>query len=91
MIFFKILTIAILCYTKLGGCQAAKPKSVWFKDFFNYNIKVDYTSCDQSSYSNHEDDGWMEDDEDYQSGSGYGEDVNDDENDVEKCLRYCFN
>ena len=84
MTFVKILIISLLCYTKWIDCQSAKPETVWFKDFFNYNIKVDYSTCEHSFYSD-------ESYEDYESDSDYGgDDYGGDDYSYEDeiCLRY---
>ena len=81
MTFLKVLIISLLCYTKLIYCQAAKPKFVWIQDFFNYQIKVDYTTCDHDFYPTEYDEEFQSDSDFEGDGSGY--------EDYDMCLRYC--
>ena len=87
MTFVKILTISLLCYTNFIDCQA-KPKRVQFKNFFNYNIKVDYTTCNHPFYSDNEGDEEYQSDSNYEADDyEYDEGYDDDEYDDEMCLR----
>ena len=63
MTFARIFMISLLCYKGLINCQS-KPKRVLFKEFFNYDITVDYNSCNHPFYDEYEYEGYEEEEYD---------------------------
>ena len=74
MTFAKMFMISLICYKGLINCQS-KPARVLFKEFFNYDITVDYSTCNHPFY-----------DDEYEEYEGY--DYEGDELDEDYCLRY---
>ena len=85
MTLARIFIISLLCYKGLINCQT-NPRRLDFRlqtsEFFNYNIKVDYSSCQHNFYFYDDEGDYQSENEEYEleyEGDEYNDDV---------CLRY---
>ena len=71
MTFARIAMISLLCHKGLINCQL-NPRTVDFKHFFEYKIKVDYSNCDHEFYEDNYQSGNEEYEDEYEY--DYGDD-----------------